>query len=150
MTNVSPNLTTSAQSMLLEDYLRQLRLPTFVKSHARLAEDAAQTNQPYTQFLFALAEWGIERRENLKDLIPRLLEQAARPLTKRELWERVRRVRSVSRSCFRYLLRTHPAIGDYGVEGYGLKSWAGDQEAVRTGGELVQRYGEEGRVNNEK
>lgn len=100
------------------------------------------------KFLFALAEWGIERRENLKDLIPRLLEQAARPLTKRELWERVRRVRSVSRSCFRYLLRTHPAIGDYGVEGYGLKSWAGDQEAVRTGGELVQRYGEEGRVNN--
>jgi len=63
MTNVSPNLTTSAQSMLLEDYLRQLRLPTFVKSHARFAGDAAQTNQPYAQFLFALAEQEIAQRE---------------------------------------------------------------------------------------
>jgi DNA replication protein DnaC len=63
MTDVSPNLTTSAQSMLLEDYLRQLRLPTFVKSHAKFAEDAAQTNQPYAQFLFALTEQEIAQRE---------------------------------------------------------------------------------------
>ena len=63
MTNISPNLTTSAQSMLLQDYLHQLRLPTFVKSHARFAEDAAQTNQPYAQFLFAQAEQEIAQRE---------------------------------------------------------------------------------------
>lgn|SRR5487761_2590052 len=63
MTNDSPNPTATAHAMLLEDYLRQLRLPTFVKSHARFAEDAAKTNQPYDQFLLALAEQEIVQRE---------------------------------------------------------------------------------------
>ena len=63
MANASPILTTTAQSMLLEDYLRQLRLPTFVKSHAKFAEDAAKTNQPYDHFLLALTEQEIAQRE---------------------------------------------------------------------------------------
>lgn len=48
---------------LLETYLRQLRLPTFVKNYQAFATDAAQTNLDYQRFLLALVEQEIKTRE---------------------------------------------------------------------------------------
>ena len=50
-------------TMLLETYLRQLKLPTFVHNYPKFAEDAAQANQPYDHYLFALAEYEVAQRE---------------------------------------------------------------------------------------
>ena len=49
--------------MLLESYLRQLRLPSFVQHYQKLAQDAAQTNLSYERFLLALAEAEVGQRE---------------------------------------------------------------------------------------
>jgi len=43
-------------TMLLEAYLKQLRLPTFLHNYAKFAEDAAQASLTYDRYLLALAE----------------------------------------------------------------------------------------------
>lgn len=48
---------------LLESYLRQLRLPTFVHSYQPFATDAARSNLDYTRYLLALAEQEVNKRE---------------------------------------------------------------------------------------
>jgi DNA replication protein DnaC len=48
---------------LLESYLRQLRLPSFVRSYQVFATDAARSNLDYTRYLQALAEQEVEKRE---------------------------------------------------------------------------------------
>lgn len=49
--------------MLLESYLRQLRLPSFVQHYQKLAQDAAQTNLSYERYLLALSEGEVGQRE---------------------------------------------------------------------------------------
>jgi len=75
------------------------------------------------KFLFALAEWGIEEREYIKDLIPKILEKAGRPLTGTEVLNRLQQLRSVSPTCIASALRKHSEVRDYGFAHYGLKSW---------------------------
>ena len=48
---------------LLESYLKQLRLPTFVQNYRQVAEEAAQSNRGYDAFLLALAEQEVAQRE---------------------------------------------------------------------------------------
>jgi DNA replication protein DnaC len=48
---------------LLESYLRQLRLPSFVRSYQSFATDAARNNLDYTRYLLALAEQEVHKRE---------------------------------------------------------------------------------------
>lgn len=48
---------------LLESYLRQLRLPSFVRSYQSFATDAARNNLDYTRYLMALAEQEVYKRE---------------------------------------------------------------------------------------
>jgi DNA replication protein DnaC len=48
---------------LLESYLRQLRLPSFVRSYQPFATDAARSNLDYTRYLLALAEQEVNKRE---------------------------------------------------------------------------------------
>jgi DNA replication protein DnaC len=50
-------------TMLLDTYLKQLRLPTFLQNYRKFAEDAAQDNLDYDRFLLALAEQEIAQRE---------------------------------------------------------------------------------------
>jgi DNA replication protein DnaC len=50
-------------TMLLDTYLKQLRLPTFLQNYRKFAEDAAQDNLSYDRFLLALAEQEIAQRE---------------------------------------------------------------------------------------
>ena len=48
---------------LLEAYLRQLRLPSCVRSYQAFAADAARSNLDYTRYLLALAEQEVNKRE---------------------------------------------------------------------------------------
>jgi len=52
-------------AMLLETYLKKLRLPTFLHNYAKFAEDAARESLSYDRFLLALAEQEVlQRQEN--------------------------------------------------------------------------------------
>jgi DNA replication protein DnaC len=52
-------------AMLLETYLKKLRLPTFLHNYAKVAEDAARESLDYDRFLLALAEQEVlQRQEN--------------------------------------------------------------------------------------
>jgi DNA replication protein DnaC len=50
-------------AMLLETYLKKLRLPTFLRNYAKFAEDAAEKSLSYDRFLLALAEQEVLQRE---------------------------------------------------------------------------------------
>jgi DNA replication protein DnaC len=55
-------------TMLLETYLKQLRLPTFLLHYRQFAQDAAQTNLSYHRYLLALAEQEIAQRERSRQI----------------------------------------------------------------------------------
>ena len=67
-------------AMLLETYLKKLRLPTFVQHYAKFAEDAARESLGYDRFLLALAEQEILRRE--ENLRKRRIKGARFPVLK--------------------------------------------------------------------
>ena len=50
-------------TILLETYLKQLRLPTFLHNYDKFAEDAAQNDLTYDRYLLALAEQEVAQRE---------------------------------------------------------------------------------------
>jgi len=54
---------TMENNMLLETYLKRLRLPTFLNNYAKFAEDAARANLTYDRYLLALTEQEIAQRE---------------------------------------------------------------------------------------
>jgi DNA replication protein DnaC len=68
------------QNALLETYLRQLRLPTFVKNYATFAADAARHKQDHVRFLLALAEQEIAQRE--RNLLHKRIKAARFPVLK--------------------------------------------------------------------
>lgn len=53
----------SVDILLLESYLKTLRLPTFLKNYCAFAEDATQANQSYERYLLALVEEEAAQRE---------------------------------------------------------------------------------------
>jgi len=55
-------------TMLLETYLKQLRLPTFLRHYRQFAQDAAQANLSYDRYLLALAEQEIAQRERSRQI----------------------------------------------------------------------------------
>jgi DNA replication protein DnaC len=67
-------------TMLLETYLRQLRLPTFLQNYRKFAEDAAQKNLGYDRFLLALSEQEMIQRE--QNRIARRIKGARFPVLK--------------------------------------------------------------------
>lgn len=52
-----------AENMLLETYLKSLRLPTFLSNYRKFAEEAAQADYSYDRFLLALAEQEVAQRK---------------------------------------------------------------------------------------
>src|SRR5690242_14045299 len=54
----------------LEEYLRALRLPTFLKNYQAFAQDAARSGQSYERFLFGLA------KEEFNDQYDKRVERA--------------------------------------------------------------------------
>ncbi|MGD9093739.1 MAG: IS21-like element helper ATPase IstB [Anaerolineales bacterium] len=65
---------------LLDSYLRQLRLPTFLKNYPQFAVDAAGANLDYPRFLLALAEQEVQQRHH--NMIQRRIKAARFPVLK--------------------------------------------------------------------
>src|SRR5439155_25651224 len=65
---------------LLEEYLRALKLPTFVKNYQAFAQDAARTGQSYERFLFGLAKEEVLQQE--ADRVERRIANAKFPVMK--------------------------------------------------------------------
>ena len=65
---------------LLENYLRQLRLPTFAQNYQAFAQDATRSNLPYERFLLALCQAEAEQRE--ANRVERAIMNAKFPLVK--------------------------------------------------------------------
>ena len=55
-------------TMLLETYLKQLRLLTLVRNYRQFAEDAAQADHPYHRYLLALVEQEVTQRDENRRL----------------------------------------------------------------------------------
>lgn len=68
------------QAALLDVYLKQLRLPTFLHNYRQFARDAAQANQDYVDFLLALTEQEVAQRE--RNRIARRIKAARFPVLK--------------------------------------------------------------------
>jgi len=67
-------------NLLLESYLKELRLPAFLHHYRRFAEDAAQANLGYDRYLLSLAEQEVAQRE--KNRQTRLIKTARFPVLK--------------------------------------------------------------------
>lgn len=65
---------------LLDTYLHQLRLPTFVKNYSQFAADAARNEQDHVRYLLALAEQEISQRE--RNLLQKRIKAARFPMLK--------------------------------------------------------------------
>ena len=70
----------SVEPSLLEGYLKQLRLSTFIRNYAQFAQEAAQANQSYDQFLLALVREEVSQRDHNRQL--QRLRAAKFPLLK--------------------------------------------------------------------
>lgn len=57
------NGTITENTLLLESYLKQLRLPMFLQNYRKVAEDATAGQLSYSRFLQALAEQEVAQRE---------------------------------------------------------------------------------------
>lgn len=68
------------RNMLLDTYLKALRLSTFLENHRKFAQEAAQANHSYDRFLLALAEQEVAQRE--RNRIARRIKGARFPLLK--------------------------------------------------------------------
>jgi DNA replication protein DnaC len=55
-------------TMLLETYLKELRLATFLQNYHKFAEDAAQANLSYDRYLLALSEQEVAQREKKRQV----------------------------------------------------------------------------------
>lgn len=67
-------------NLLLESYLKQLRLPSFLHNYRKFAEDAAQANLSFDRYLLSLAEQEIAQRERNRQI--RLIKAARLPVLK--------------------------------------------------------------------
>jgi DNA replication protein DnaC len=66
--------------LLLETYLKQLRLPTFAERYQQMAQEAARNDLSYERFLLALVQEEVARRE--RNSIERAIQQAHFPVLK--------------------------------------------------------------------
>ncbi len=73
--------------------------------------------------LFGLAEWGAQEREHIKDLLPRVLAEADRPLTVLEIYERLTKLRSATFTGLANILKSVPEVRSLGFGHYGLRDW---------------------------
>jgi len=67
-------------NMLLDTYLKALRLPMFLQNYRKFAEEASQANHTYDRFLLALAEQEMAQREHNR--IARRIRAARFPVVK--------------------------------------------------------------------
>jgi len=69
-----------AQKALLESYLCQLKLPTFVQNYQAFAQDATRSNQSFERYLFGLCEAEVFQKE--ANRVERCIANAKFPVMK--------------------------------------------------------------------
>jgi len=62
-TTLTPSPDATAQTLLLEEHLRRLRLPVLLARYPKVAQDATQRNLTYEGFLLALLEEELAQRD---------------------------------------------------------------------------------------
>jgi DNA replication protein DnaC len=67
-------------NLLLQTYLKRLRLPTIARSYGQVAQEAARANLPYERYLLALAEQEVQQRE--QNAFTLRMKQAGFPVLK--------------------------------------------------------------------
>jgi DNA replication protein DnaC len=67
-------------NQLLEAYLKELHLPTFLRNYHKFAEDAGQANLDYSRYLLSLTEQEVLQREQNRQA--RLIKEARLPVLK--------------------------------------------------------------------
>jgi len=67
-------------NLLLESYLKQLRLPGFLRNYRKFADDAAQANLSFDRYLLSLAEQEVTQRQSHRQV--RLIKAARFPVLK--------------------------------------------------------------------
>lgn len=93
------------------------------------------------RFHFALAEWQMEERGYLRDLIIRVLEQANHPLTATELLEEMQKSRSVAATSLPTILSQTEKLKNFGCGFYGLKIWGNEaRDFLLSSREFVHRF----------
>jgi predicted Zn-ribbon and HTH transcriptional regulator len=80
-----------------------------------------QRFQDLGRLLFSLASWNLRGRERLEDLILRVLADNKDPLTAKEIHDRIRQLRSVSRSGVSSTIRKIKSVCRSGMGRYSLK-----------------------------
>jgi len=75
------------------------------------------------RLLFALSAWGIEERDYIRDLIPKVLGEAGQPMKVSAIIKAIRQYRSVTPTSLKVVLRKSDNLYCYGCGFYGLKSW---------------------------
>ena len=75
------------------------------------------------RFHFALAEWDVEEREMVTDLIVKVLRQVNHPLNSTDIGGKIQNFRSITPTSMSSILQQHKAVEDYGYGFYGLKEW---------------------------
>ncbi|MGI8640419.1 MAG: sigma factor-like helix-turn-helix DNA-binding protein [Pyrinomonadaceae bacterium] len=78
------------------------------------------------RFHFALAEWQMEERGYLRDLVVEVLKEADRPLTATELLDRIQKFRSLAATSLPTILSQTEELKNFGFGFYGLKIWGNE------------------------
>jgi hypothetical protein len=92
------------------------------------------------RLLFGLAEWGVEERRYVKDLVPEILGAAGQPLKVSQIVERLQQLRSVAPTSLSNVLRRIPEVRDYGFGYFGLRSWGESvRESMMADASLIDR-----------
>ncbi len=92
------------------------------------------------RFLFVLAEWQIEEREPIKNLIVRVLEESDKPLTATEIGREIQNYRSIAATSMPTFLRQHTEIITFDLGYYGLKSKGKYREFFTTDRKFLNRF----------
>lgn len=75
------------------------------------------------RLLFGLAEWGVEERKSVKELVPEILARGGRPMTIAQIFDQLQQFRSVASASLSHIVRAIQEVRDYGFGHYGLKNW---------------------------
>jgi Bacterial RNA polymerase, alpha chain C terminal domain/Sigma-70, region 4 len=90
--------------------------------------------------LFGLASWGIQERQLIKDLLPKIFHDANHLLTTEQVISDLSRLRSFCATSLTTIMRKCPEIQPFGFGYYGLKVWGNDKRRpILTDSSLAER-----------
>lgn len=111
----------------------QARIQGFEQTNSYEMAQILREDKRFTDLgrhLFGLSNWGVQEREHIKDLLPRVFVEANRALTVEQVFARLTRMRSATLPGLASNLQRHSDIRSFGFGYYGLKDWGDLQKEV--------------------